>query len=460
MTASKKRRPLVLAAMLGLIAVNACKHPAEVGLASADVGDRSDQPCPSTAAGWQQWQNAAIDGLLSSNFADVKVAATTSTLQKCSADRGAVAQKNKVCLANLERFATALMWPQQAGHSLGFSTTDQEYYVSSPFPEMLQPPKELTSGDFLRWLDDDAVGPGTGREKALAYIDHINAGIVNNDLKWIPFMYRSQHLPTPDGSGALGRFFVYVPDPRFDRFIQFGLRNAPSDPLPNSYSVVTVQKTDPSSNQKLSPPKVWLNDLWRLRNGGGITLSTRLKEAGSLENCYDCHKSAVLAITPDPLWFDAARFGDSLKRVNRIIGTAAAAQYVGIDMAAFGPGLGPTALSSRTPDFVKACSGNTVTDPARIAVLQRAMSCERCHNGDQRGPLNFPSALRDMPQPFGRSLVDRYITVHKTMPPGATLSDAERTALHRCLKLEYFGGVAGQPGVLRDWLAQAQCWAP
>ena len=460
MTTRKMRRPVIFAAVLGLIAVYACKHPTESSLASADVGGVSDQACPAGAAGWQQWQHAAISGLFSSGFADAKVAATTRTLQKCSADLGALAPKTRGCLANLESFATALFWPQQPGHTFGLATTDQQYYAMSPFPEMLQAPPELTSADFLKWLDDDAVGSGKLENKALAYIDKINAGIARDDLKWIPFIYRSQHLATPDGSGALRRFFVYVPDPRFDRFIQFGLRNTPSDSLPSSFSVVAVQKTDPSNNQKLSTPKVWLTDLWRLRNAGGITLSTRFKETGSLENCYDCHKSPVLSIRPDPRSFDESRFGDVVKRVNRIIGRYAAAQYAGIDMAAFGPGIGPTDLSSRTPDFIQACSGNTVTDPARIAVLQQAMSCERCHDGAQRGHLNFPSALREMPQPIGRSLVDRYIAVHKNMPPGVTLSDAERAALYRCIKSEYFGGIAGQPGVLHDWLAQSECWAP
>jgi hypothetical protein len=124
--------------------------------------------------------------------------------------------------------------------------------------------------------------------------------------------------------------------------------------------------------------------------------------------------------------------------------------------AAYGPGIGPRENPARTDDFLRQCAGAGV-QPERFARLREVMQCARCHNGERRGVLNFPSAYR--PQPLtGSSLIEAYVVKHKRMPPdGEDLDDAERAALARCLRDEYYGTV-NHRGLYEQWLANAACF--
>ncbi|HVK71421.1 MAG TPA: hypothetical protein VM694_43510, partial [Polyangium sp.] len=89
--------------------------------------------------------------------------------------------------------------------------------------------------------------------------------------------------------------------------------------------------------------------------------------------------------------------------------------------------------------------------------LGEAMQCAKCHDGDWRGELNYPSGIRMQPQ--GGSLMSWYVVNHQKMPLGMTdLSLVERQALVMCLNAEYYQGHGNQPGLLASWMLQEACW--
>jgi len=330
---------------------------------------------------------------------------------------------------------------------MGLAISDAQYFNDLPYPGMLDLPPELKQKAFLDLLEDD-TSPGY-TDRALNFIDALNASIPEKKMKWNAFVYRSQHLPTADGSDALGRFFVEVPRREYTQFIQFGLRHDLKLPRVRSVSIVT-RVAD----------QAWLNDLWRIRRSdGSIVLSSRLAESGTLENCYLCHKTPLLSIVPDPLFFDAKRFGEALRRANRSMDAQRPLRHAHLPAAAYGPSLGPVEGPYRTEAFLKSCAGDQIKDPQRLARLAQVMACADCHNGDRRGALNYPSA-RFFELPLGGTLVDRYVVTHQRMPPAGTdLSLPERRALVECLRHEYYDDFEGKPGILKTWLQNDGCWS-
>ena len=305
----------------------------------------------------------------------------------------------------------------------------------------------------MSWVDDEA--DAASLEKALAYIERVNA---DASEPWSAFIYRSLHLPTADDAAALGRFFVHVPGEDFDRYLQFGLRSDPLSELPNAVSLVSVQKTDPESGKPLPAPLARATDLWRIREGGATTLSTRFDVKGIVQNCYECHKTPLLPITPDAFVFDERRFGKTLKSVNERMASYRGLRFFGLDPADYGPGIGPVDSPRRTREFMEACSAGSISDPGQLVRIENAMNCQGCHDGTYRGELNFPSALH--PQPTsGRSLVWMYVVEHGTMPLGRVdLTREDRAVLAECLRLELYGDFGSMPGLLEEWLAAKACW--
>lgn len=405
-------------------------------------------PCPDTPVEWRDWVNKEVPRVFAQDLTSDSLQQTSRIFEKCVLPAEAAK-----CTEPLRRFSRSVSRVSKPGHMLGNEVSDVQYYASMDYPEMLEVPEELKDARFLKWMDDNDP---QSLDAALKYIDDINQKFENPKDKWIAFIYRSQHLATPDGSGSLGRFFVYIPHKDYDRHLQVGLQHDPQKWVANSLSVVAVQKTDPQTGEKLAVPRSRFKDFWRTRKDGKIKISTRLIEAGRLENCYDCHKNSVLPITPNPNHFDKERFGAAVKKVNGIMATYGSLQPEGYDVGAFGPGVGPEVSALRTQEFLRSCTEGKVAE-ARLPKIADSMKCAHCHDNKERGLLNFPSAK--MRQPITGPLVHDYVVKHKRMPLGETdLSDAERAALVKCLTAEYYKGFAGKPGLLQAWLEQESCW--
>ena len=405
---------------------------------------------------WRDWSRAQVSRIFEGDFGEDVIAPVVDRLGACEWQLSA-APKIQDCLSPLSRFARALSWDFQPGHSMGLAVSDADYFDKGPYPDFLELPKELKDQEFLSWVQDDE-GATSSLDKALAYVDKVNAGISEPSSKWITFTYRSLHLPTADDAQALGRFFVYVPGKNFDRYLQFGLRSHASEELPNAISLISVQKMDPATGKPLPTPLARAKDLWRLRQGGTIKLSTRFDVKGVVQNCYECHKTPLLPITPDASVFDENRFGGKVRQVNKLMTSYSGLKFFGLDPKDYGPGIGPVSPASRTTGFMKACSSGKISDARRLEGLKRAMSCQNCHNGAVRGALNFPSAKSLQPV-SGRSLVRMYVVDHGKMPPGQEhLTREEREVLAECLRVELYGDSDLIPGLLKEWLLSEDCW--
>ena len=77
------------------------------------------------------------------------------------------------------------------------------------------------------------------------------------------------------------------------------------------------------------------------------------------------------------------------------------------------------------------------------------MSCAACHNDKSRRALRYPMA--GFKQLTKDSLVKQFVQEFRSMPPGSSLSDAERAAVTNCLSVEYLGNGV-EPGLLEKWL--------
>ena len=400
------------------------------------------EPCPKTDAEWEALSHQQISRFLQTDSSSL-LRTFAKHFEKCKVEDPKAAK----CLQPWKGFVTAKSYSMTPGHTLNLPISDNDYYSKMDFPEMLELPKELKTQEFLSILRNDS--DPDYKSEALKYIEKLGK------KDWIAFHYNSQHLPTPDGSRALGRFFIFVPGVQFDRYIQFGLRASTSAKLPNSVSSVAVQKTD-KSGKPLKTPEVRIKDFWRVYdNSGNIRVSTRLKEAGRLENCYDCHKSHILPITPEPASFDQSKFETLVKKVNARMGSYGSMAYPGLTPEAYGPGMGP-ADKVRSDAYLTACTG--VADKSSLARLRDAMRCTDCHDGYTRGTLNYPSGKSNQLSFFKTSLLHSYVVKNQKMPPGEELSQTERNALASCLVKEYYDGVGSEAGIFPAWLQNQSCW--
>ena len=345
---------------------------------------------------------------------------------------------------NLKRFTHRLWLGLQDKHSMSMPRTDDEYFELSEHVEALDIPAELKDREFLQAVDE--VTP-TDQSTAMDWFNKINETLPE-DRRFITFYYQSQHLTTVDDSQAFGRLFVFSPGANIDRFIQFGIRDSADKPHANGVSLISLVK-EPADSDGHGSFKAYYNDLWRLRSSDDISFSTRLKQVGRLENCYGCHSSALLPVVPDPDTFDESKYGESLKKVSKIMASYALASQPHIDSDDFGPPMGPMLYESRTDEFIKKCSPAEDLSSIDLQKVKDAMSCAACHNDKSRRALRYPMA--GFKQLTKDSLVKQFVQEFRSMPPGSSLSDAERAAVTNCLSVEYLGNGV-EPGLLEKWL--------
>ncbi len=405
--------------------------------------------CPQNDGQWKTyWQKSFLD-IKQASYKEPNTVVVAIKLDEC----GAQLEKSKrasTCLANMKAFTFSERQQKRPGFSMGFSVSDKAYYAAFPDQSLLDLPDELKDKEFLAKLDDDN---DSVRQGAHDRIKALNAGRPVAQ-QMVSFTFFSNHLSTIDDSRSAARFFVYYPGEVFDRFYQFGFREQTVSPVSNSISLVAIQKKDVSSGATLVTPKAYYADLWRIRSDSGIKIGTRLDQTKKLENCYLCHKSALISIVPEKERFDPAIFGGALLEVNKKMASYSNAKIALLDTSAFGPALGHGNIGGRTKEFIAACSGGTITTDDSAKKVSEAMNCNSCHDSKSRGQLDFPITLE---MEYTGSLIKRNIMQYKTMPPGAVLTDAEREALVKCTELEYMG-TATEAGEFDKWLLnEAHC---
>jgi hypothetical protein len=348
-------------------------------------------------------------------------------------------------LTNILRFTKIMDQGIREKHMMKLAVTDEEYIAAAP-PGLLDLPEDLKTQEFLQALDRNLEDGGA---EALAYVDRVNEGKPES-MKYKRFIFDSQFLSTPDFSKSMTRFFVHVPGDDFDRFLQFGLRDDRNKVQASSVSVVSIQKRDLQTHQKLEKPQAWYHDWFRKRTTEGVVFSTRLKETNSLESCYGCHSAALLPIYPEASTFDALQFQVELAAVNEVVRSFSNAEPAMVNRQDFGPALGPVDYPGRTPEFFQQCAGDLMSHPTSIQKVAQAMNCSSCHNDVYRPALRSPMAsLSQIPRD---SIVKVLVTEQKSMPPSADLSDAERDAVVKCLNFEYFAFGSAEQGLMDKWL--------
>jgi hypothetical protein len=310
------------------------------------------------------------------------------------------------------------------------------------FQRTIHLPDLLTGSEFLKGLSAPS-----GYKAAVDLIDHQNASLPT-DRKWIVLPFESGFIKSAD-QATYGRLLVFVPGSP-DLWINFAI----ATPEMASEGIVSV------SVVAARPGSTDLLDFMREKNGDIYRLVPMSKHnADPSDNCYDCHKAAVMPIRPKREFvFDTA--GKMVERTDgagtipallnskiRAYGQPANSAQ---DLGAFGPCLAPSGLV-RSDEFIRTASGMPVTAES-VSRIREAMNCASCHDSFAR--TNFPQPVhtsRDAKALRGHEpLVETYVE-QGWMPPDNKLSPRERRALWLCLTKEYLDPAA-KTGVFVDWL--------
>lgn len=429
------------------------------------------------AARWRQWRDRQIADLLTPTFTTngvqmISRQAVAAKSARVMAVLDAAATKNPGLLTNAETlaglnnflaFTKAQHWTaltNQTGtktHSLGLEIPDAEYWTNAAaeleFPPLLQ------SQPFLQAMAAHAY------KKAADLIAAENAARPD-DEKWIVLPFRAQFILPVDRS-SYGRMLVLIPNEKLadggvrDKWVLFVMATPEMPPTKEirSVSIITIRRPPPPGTRT----RAYFSDFLRERDARTGTFSIRSTftlTPNPSENCYECHKSAVLPIRPAVEYDFAADgrlveklagAGELPKAVNQRIKGYGPPDFGVQDVAAYGPCLGPAEVE-RTDEFIRAASEVRSLADESIGKIRAAMNCAACH--DQFAAINFPQAVRSNRDPDsllgGHGMVQTYIE-KGWMPPNNHLTADERTALWKCLMTEYLDLKTGR-GLLADWL--------
>ena len=196
------------------------------------------------------------------------------------------------------------------------------------------------------------------------------------------------------------------------------------------------------------------------KNGRIEINSNFLLKHSPSQNCYDCHKTAVLPIHPKTTY----RFGpkgeleptnetqnSTLKQLNSLVFRYGKTDFGYLDARDFGPAIG-TPTSSRSDEFIAEATKDAPVPVESYRKIRAAMSCTKCHT--DFATINYPLAVRSDQE--SRSFESKKALVRSTiemgiMPPKNDLTEKERHALWRCLTKEYLDP-STQQGTFIDWL--------
>lgn len=361
-------------------------------------------------------------------------------------------------LGNFVKFVQAARWLDQVrpdgshSHALGMDVLDSDYWECAQAYTSLPP--QLANQKVLTFLER----PET-YASALQEISDANTELPTSQRMRVA-LFSSQFIAAVDRS-TYGRLLVIVPnkplaDGRLlDQWISFAIA-VPNETVirqPSSISVVAVVR-DESGEQR---PVAYFTDFVRTREPPAAEIGlkpTFVMRPNPSQNCYDCHKSAVLPIHPKATFRMAdgklVQSDDSdLNELNQLATRYGPALIEHQDVDAYGPSIGS---SRESKEFVRAASGIADLAPASIGKVRDAMACATCH--DRMGKLNYLLATRSDGDTKSfrnrRSLVQSVIE-QGIMPPGSDLTATERHVLWECVSKAYLDE-ATCTGTFVDWL--------
>jgi hypothetical protein len=415
--------------------------------------------CPTSLDAWKTWRDQSIKSLLRPRLREAEIyidrsqvtaqsVIISNVIDDCYPRYANPAELDGV-IGTLRSFTDLLrsnLSIPKFDHQFGYTIDDFSYLEE--VRENIELPELLRSAEFLRNISTPA-GYKAAYDKILRHNRPLPA-----DRKWIVLLYKSRFLPSPDASNTFGRFFVYVPEEKFDKWIQFGLKipgditNTPT----NNISIVSVARPDSLGRRFRA-----IVDLWMVYgSGSGVKLDTRRESRGVTENCITCHKTSPLGIHPaEEYVFDGSgrltvnmvSAGKIPAQLNALIPSYGPPYFNGwADTARYGPPLGPDI--ERDDAFMQVCTAGLGLDAASTARVEANMGCADCHSASGIGPLNYPQAVRQ--SRTAENQIYQYI-VQGWMPPNTTLTGGEREGLFQCLMREYLD-LSKIEGQLVDWL--------
>ncbi|MEO7340576.1 MAG: hypothetical protein ABI073_06840 [Luteolibacter sp.] len=367
-------------------------------------------------------------------------------------------------------------------HQLGFTVSDQEYWnqISSKmvFPEFLR------NKQFLHLMSDAATYE-KGIEMLKEYVATLPVAeqwqILPFEAQFIKSIQDGPPSPNQTHGRTYGRMIVMVPNEplpdggKMDRWILYSLAlpnlsdNAqPDEGTIRAVSMIAVQR--PPESAQGQPLKTYFMDFIREENQttNEITMVPTAMENHS-KNCYDCHKSAVLAIRPAAeLHFVNGQIARKallpdepvtsfLKKTIIRYKRYGIPDWGYLEPATYGPSLGPEINRTNNKEYFTNITQDLNLSSASVDRVMAAMDCSRCH--EDFAPINYLQAVpsnRDIGSTFrlGQSMIQTNIERGWMPPPSPLiipLTNPERVALFRCLTREYCDLSAGT-GILVDWL--------
>jgi hypothetical protein len=346
---------------------------------------------------------------------------TLATIRRCGLSERVDFQER---YRNFLDYVETVSLEQRPGHDLGFSVPDAAYFEETrPFVSI---PEDLLSQGFLRSVSRyETLG------NAKSYLRRLNADRAPSE-QLLFFSYKSRHLGTPDNPESFLRLLIIVPSDSktgsAERWVQFGVPDrAAQAPVRNVSVVSAVPNEDGTFN-------TYFKDFFRTYNkDGSVGLKGRWELGEGTENCSTCHKSGILPVFPVAGSVSAAEEPEVQAANERFLRYAPPRFGKYLNTKRLGPGLGTSSAAEREQRFGAGF--------ARKAVAE-AMTCVACHNYDHLGALNWP---------MERKIINSFIKGGK-MPPGNSLTEAERAELYDKLILEYFSTDDRLPGILKSWL--------
>jgi cytochrome c2 len=415
--------------------------------------------CPATLADWTAWRDQSVKALLTPRVVNgnlildtqqtiAQSVAIANFIDDCSPSYQPSGDLDSV-LKNLKSFTSTLrniLSIPSYDHQFGYTISDFDYLDRTR--ENVDLPPLLKSADFLKKVSN--------RETYKDAYDMImnNNNSLPPDKQWTVLLYKSRFLTSPDYASTYGRFFVLVPEDKYDKWIQFGIK-VPGDtstiPI-NNLSIVSVARPD-NQGRRFNA----IIDWWRTYDSGwSVKLQTRRESQGITEACIMCHKTSPLGIHPQEEYlFDAqgalavntSSAGSIPDKLNSQIATYGPPYFNGwADPTSYGPALGPDI--TRSDATIAAWAANPSLSTSSIGRVKAAMNCSICHSEYGLGLLNFPETTRHLKSAGNQ--IYQYIT-NGWMPPGNDLTAPERAALYECLMKEYFDFDKGE-GLFVDWL--------
>jgi hypothetical protein len=397
-----------------------------------------------SAEEWRAWRDAEIARILKPvEFQGESVLVREVVALRCAAalaqiepalERGEVPDD----LGNFIAFVRAQSWQVAPGHALGLEVSDAEYWRAAR--DYVSLPPLLASQAFLSKLQYPAT-----YGKAVEMVRTREPG-------WSVLPFEARFIKSVDRT-TYGRLLVVAPDQPgpggalCDKWVTFAIATVDAAAHPVSVSVVAVVKGGKENT-------AYFMDYLRQAGPNEIELMpTAVLPTSPSKNCYDCHKSPVVPISPEAVYgSDFAKTDEPLHReLNVRIRGYGKVSHALHEPTAYGPCIGP-ADSPHRQRVVEECVKAEGLARTSIARVKAAMRCAGCH--EAFAPLNYPEPVRTDREVRSmkrtRGIAQTFVE-DGLMPPGNDLTASERRALWRALSLEYYDSTSGS-GTLVDWL--------